>query len=160
MVHGRSLSWVADEARSLRDRGALRGKAWSLAQVCEHLALAVQGTVDSQPPGPGSAAPPEWWRSLNPLVRLQRRVMKHALLWSGRFPEGVPSPKIVVPSDSADLDTMIERLESAAAAFGRKRAQTDARWIHHPLLGPMNGQQWERFHTLHARHHYKFMKAE
>ena len=151
---------MADDARRLRDRGARRGKAWSLAQVCEHLALAVQGTVDLPSPDSPSCDPPEWWRRLNPLVRLQRRVMKRGLLWSGMFPKGVPSPKFVTPSDSAELDAAIEKLASAATAFDRKHAQAGARWVYHPLLGPMTGPQWKRFHDLHARHHFKFIKSE
>lgn len=152
-----SLSWIADEACELRRRGALRGKSWSLAQACEHLALAMQGTADSPPVDSPARGAPTWWRELGLLQRLKRRAIKHALLWSGRFPEGVPSPKVVLPSDGADLDHAIGMLVAAAEAFDRKRGRDDARWIAHPLLGPMSGAQWKRFHDLHARHHFRFM---
>lgn len=85
--------------------------------------------------------------------------MRRGLLLTGKFPEGVPSPEFVRPSDAADLDAMIQRLESAAQAFDRKLARPDAQWVFHSLLGPMNGAQWRRFHDLHARHHFKFVKA-
>lgn len=149
---------MAEEARRLRDRGAVRGKAWSLAQVCEHLALAVRGTVDLPPPGTGKVTE-AWWAELPPLERLKRRVLQRGLLWSGRFPEGVPSPRTVVPSDAADLESAIRLLAAAAAAFDQKLASPNARWIYHPLLGPMNGPRWKRFHDLHARHHFGFMRA-
>lgn len=161
----RSLSWICDEARRLRETGALHGRAWSLAQVCEHLALAVQGTVDplvfAASPSDNLKAPeqPTWWTSLSRWQRLKRRTMKHGLLWSGRFPDAVPSPGSVLPTAAPVLDLAIDRLGSAAKAFDRKLRSPDAQWVPHPLLGPMSGRQWKRFHDLHARHHFKFMKS-
>lgn len=147
---------MEDEARRLRDRGAVMGKAWSLAQVCEHLAMAVRGTVDL--PLADAAAVEAWWMELGPLERLKRRVMQRGLLWSRRFPEGVPSPRMVVPSEAAELESAIRLLAAAAAAFDEKLKRPGARWIYHPLLGPMNGRRWKRFHDLHARHHFGFMR--
>ncbi len=161
-----SLGWIADEARRLRGLGAMRGKAWSLAQVCEHMALAINSTVDSPARETASQGvrdkvasvdPPVWWTDLARLERLKRRAVRCGLLWSGRFPEGVPSPAFVRPTDAVELDVAITMLKLATEAFDRKLKQADARWVYHPLLGPMRGSRWKRFHDLHARHHFKFM---
>jgi hypothetical protein len=158
------LSWIPTHARALRNRNALHGKTWSLAQVCEHLALIIRGTTEAPAPGEGTPHQRETfegpWSRLSPLGRLKRRVMLRALLWSGRFPSDVPSPKFVVPSDAPDLAEAIAALESAIEAFNRKHAQPNARWVNHPLLGPMTGDQWQRFHIVHARHHFAFIKHE
>ena len=152
-----SLTWIAHEARTLRDRGALQGKSWSLAQVCEHLALAVQRTAEPPDRDPNATVPANWWPNLGPTQRLKRRIMKRALLTFGRFPEGVPAPKFVQPSPAADLDTALRALDDAAAAFDRKHAQPDAKWNDHPLFGPMTGADWRRFHDVHAAHHFRIL---
>lgn len=156
MSRNDSLTWMCDEARRLHAAGKVRGKSWSLAQVCEHLALAVEGT--SSDPAAGSVD--RAWSALSPLTRLKRRVMKHGLLISGRFPEGVPSPEFVLPAASpvGGFEEMVRRLGAAAERFDAKARRPDARWVNHPLLGPMTGAQWRRFHTLHARHHFGFMR--
>lgn len=155
-----SLLWIPEHARGLRDRGALRGKSWSLAQVCEHLALAIRGTADDSSPESRSAAASQWWTDLGALTRTRRRIMRRGLLWSGRFPEGVPSPEYVIPSNSPDLEDSIRLLEAAARQFDRKLAVPNSTWPLHPLLGPMLAREWKRFHDLHARHHFKFMRAQ
>ncbi len=163
MSRDEPLMWMADEARRLHAAGKVRGKSWSLTQVCEHLALAVEGT-SIDPDAISSATIGEsGWNSLGPFTKLKRRVMKHGLLLSGRFPQGVPSPDFVLPTASTEEGTgrfeeMVQRLAAAAERFDAKVRRADARWVNHPLLGPMTGAQWRRFHTLHARHHFEFMR--
>lgn len=154
MSRSDSLTWMCDEARRLHAAGKVRGKSWSLAQVCEHLALAVEGTSNDPDPATVHRA----WSALSPITRLKRRVMKHGLLFSGRFPEGVPSPEFVLPAASPALEDTLRRLAAASERFDAKARRPDARWVNHPLLGPMTGMQWRRFHTLHARHHFGFMQ--
>jgi hypothetical protein len=153
-----SLTWIAHEARQLRTSSALRGRAWSLAQVCEHLALAIQRTVDAPAPVDAALLPKFYWVHIGPARRLQRRLIKHVMFWSGRIPAGVPAPDFAQPSPSTDLDSAIQLLDSTAHAFDRKHARADATWNDHPLLGPMTGAEWRRFHEVHAQHHFRFMK--
>jgi hypothetical protein len=145
-----SLGWITNEARRLASAGALHGRGWSLAQICEHLALALAGTArDPQLP-----ATTERSVLLVHLDRLRRMCMKHALLLTGRFPPGVPAPAFVVPSNSPPLDAAIRQLDEAIHEFERKLAQPAARWPAHPVLGTMSGAQWRRFHCIHAKHHF------
>lgn len=157
------MLWMGHEARRLHAAGRTVGRSWTLAQVCEHLALAIEGTLSAPP----SADPPAWWRALSTPARLKRRLMRTGLLLSGRFPDGVPAPDFVRPGADADLARALARLDRACEAFearcrtpdsARARGSAPARpWPFHPLLGPMNAARWRRFHTLHARHHFSEM---
>ena len=153
-----SLSWIAERARRLGESGAVCGRSWSLAQVCEHLALAVQGTVDDPEPARDGGVAPSWWRELGRVERSKRRLMKHGLMWTGRLPDGVRSPESVLPSEDAEFEIAVRSLAVAAQAFDAKAARHGATWVYHPLLGPMSGAQWRRFHVIHARHHFRIVE--
>lgn len=86
--------------------------------------------------------------------------MKHALLATGRFPEDAPAPEMVRPTGGSSSSDAIRRLQEAVVAFMRKRSRADARWVYHPLLGRMDGRQWQRFHLIHARHHFAFLRPK
>lgn len=145
---------ILNTARELAAQGNLTGVGWTLAQVCEHLALAMMGTTLAPAP-PGT---PDWWRNLPPWKRIGKTIAKLALLTTGRFPRGVPSPDSVIPSPTAELAKSIRQLERAIRAFETKLAQPDATWMWHPLLGRMTGRQWARFHQIHARHHFAIFR--
>ncbi len=150
-----SLRWIPSAIRQFEAAGAVRARSWSLAQTCEHLALAVEGTVRD----PESDVSPRAWRALGLGARWRRTFARHALLLTGWFPRGAPAPQEVVPSDAPDLATMLQRLELAIEAFEDKLARPAARWVDHPLLGKMSGRQWRRFHAIHARHHLRLFRA-
>jgi hypothetical protein len=46
----------------------------------------------------------------------------------------------------AAMDEIIARCE---ARFG------SAKLLDHPILGPLTGPQWRKFHLIHGRHHVK-----
>lgn len=142
------LDWIAAEAERFAQTGATRGRSWSLAQVCEHLALAMEGTLD-EPADPVVSEPI--------LTRAKRWFMKQALLTTGLFPANAPAPQVTIPSGRLDQQEAIQRLRNAAAAFAERLQQPNTRWVAHPLLGTMTGGQWCRFHVIHARHHFSVL---
>ena len=85
------------------------------------------------------------------------------LFLTQKLPEGVPSPEFVRPTDGPSEDAALQQLADAVRAFesklARERTGAPTRWPVHPVLGPMRGRDWLAFHDLHARHHFKFMKA-
>ena len=118
------MLWMGHEARRLHAAGRTVGRSWTLAQACEHLALAIEGTLAAPP----SADPPAWWRALSTPARLKRRLMRTGLLLSGRFPDGVPAPDFVRPGADADLSRALARLDRACEAFeARCRTPDSAR---------------------------------
>lgn len=151
-----SLRWIPDQARRLATVQAIRGESWSLAEVCDHLALALESTVT----GHGDEGPPRRWKDLTWFERAKRWCIKQFMLATGWFPRGVPAPASVVPSSSVLIEDALSRLEDAAAAFDRKCSSPRSTWGYHSLLGKMSGIAWRRFHTIHATHHFSFFKAE
>ncbi|UCC31496.1 MAG: DUF1569 domain-containing protein [Phycisphaerales bacterium] len=149
-----SLRSIPERAEKLADCGLIRGKNWSLAQICEHLALSIENTVR------GSIADgvPRRWQCLSRVRRLIRWCLKNLILLTGYFPKGAPAPNSVQPPDGVPLDEALDRLRAATEAFDRKHAAGDASWGYHSLLGRMNGRAWRRFHRIHAAHHFSFMR--
>ncbi len=147
-----SLRRIVEQARRLADTGAVHGKSWSLAEVCEHLALAFESTVR----GTGNEAPPRRWRALTRFERTKRWFIKGVMLTTGWFPSGISAPESVAPSGSLSLPEALDRLQNAAEEFERKCSSPGATWGYHSLLGKMSGRTWRRFHTIHAAHHFSF----
>jgi len=152
---GSSLRWIVEQARRLADTGAVHGKSWSLAEVCEHLALAFESTVR----GSGNEAPPRRWRALSRFERTKRWFIKGVMLTTGWFPSGVSAPESLAPSGSQSLPDALDRLQTAAEEFERKCSSPGATWGYHSLLGKMSGRAWRRFHSIHAAHHFSYFAS-
>ena len=150
-----SLRSIPGQAEELADAGLIRGKSWSLAQVCEHLALSIENTVR----GSVSDSIPRRWKRLSRLQRLIRWSLKNLMLLTGHFPKGAPAPESVQPSDGVSLDEALRHLRAAAEAFDQKYASRNTSWGYHSLLGRMNGRAWGRFHRIHAAHHFSFVRV-
>lgn len=126
---------------------------WSAAEVLEHLALTYRGTVRSMQKVLEAGAPTATPRKFK---------QKLAIWWItrlGRFPEGRQAPQQVRPKGEhgqagAVLSAALENLSQMDAAIADcERRFGDVRLSDHPLLGALNGTQWRKFHSVHARHH-------
>ena len=149
-----SLRNIPERVEKLADCGLTQGKSWSLAQICEHLALSIENTVR------GSIADgvPRRWQGLSRVRRFTRWFLKNLMLLTGCFPKGVPAPESVQPPGGVSLDEALDRLRAAADAFDLKYTAGDESWGYHSLLGRMNGRAWRRFHRIHASHHLSFVR--
>ena len=63
------------------------------------------------------------------------------------------TPKGIIPAGSVQkfndgLVAMDACLSDAQKRFGKKTKLLD-----HPIIGPLDAQQWRRFHRVHAMHH-------
>ena len=114
---------------------------WSLGQICNHLAVIIQGTMDGFP----DQAP---W-----LVRKTVGVLaRWRVLGAGRIPEGFPIGAVYLPAPGLDA---LHEASTLRAALARFQSFADP-CAEHPLLGPMSFVQWTRFHCLHCAHHLSF----
>lgn len=52
-----------------------------------------------------------------------------------------------IGSKIADMDDFLTQCEEK---FGTRKELLD-----HPILGPLTGAQWRKFHVVHGRHHLK-----
>jgi Protein of unknown function (DUF1569) len=133
-----SLTDVMPEVERLL-AGHITVGAWSLGQICHHLATAIRLTVDA------------------PIRRREatreQDVARRLFFRSDEFPEGMeaPIPALVPPPDRdapTEADALRVEIHRFLAADGPLPA--------HPRLGPMTKDEWVRFHCMHCSHHLGF----
>ena len=112
---------------------------WTLGQILNHLRAAIRLTTKA----PGSTSEPT----------REQAVFRRLFFRGGRFPEGleVPLPEMI---PQADLDPHAEAdsLRLAIGSYGSRIEPFPA----HPRLGPLTGDEWNRFHCIHCAHHLGF----
>ncbi|MEO8871034.1 MAG: DUF1569 domain-containing protein [Granulicella sp.] len=134
---------------------------WSIQQITEHLLLTYTSTASLFEARIAKGTP----------TRTQPTLLQRSSQWAvckfGYFPQGRKSPAAVAPPESSipasgemlateahdsltRLDTLTQTMEPL---FGTKRSA-----VHH-VLGPLNSQQWLRFHLVHGQHHLRQILA-
>jgi len=141
-VRYETLQDLVNEARQLAERGYSRAGEWSLGQVCNHLAGAINMSRDGFPSG---------------LPRPMRPIMRLVLF--GRMRKRIPIrlrvptlPSLQPPADIADEEA-IDRLSAAIARFNEPGATFAAS----PVLGKLTAEEWNVFHLWHSEHHMSFL---
>jgi uncharacterized protein DUF1569 len=63
-------------------------------------------------------------------------------------PRGLPAEKVLtdIAGKISEMDEMIARCEKKLGS---------GKLLDHPILGPLTGAQWRKFHLVHGRHHMK-----
>jgi DinB superfamily len=131
---------------------------WSIQQIIEHLLLTYSSTetvIDTRlaKRSPTRARP-----------TLTQRIFQCAVTRCGYFPTGRLAPPLVTPQPAAHslsgkelaqataehLAQLELRLAEAGDLFG-----PITQCASHAVLGPLNIDQWRRFHLIHGRHHLK-----
>ena len=116
---------------------------WSLGQICNHLAMAVNGSID------GSPAKAPW------LVRtLVAPIVLRKLLKSETMPEGVKVPESVLPKPGLDDRAEAEALRAALKRF----AEHTGALVDHPFFGPLGRDRWDHLNRIHCAHHLSFAR--
>jgi hypothetical protein len=127
---------------------------WSAAEVLEHLYLTYTGTAKGfsriLEAGKPQVTAATWRQRGRRLV-----VLGLSYLPSGREapqftrPRGTSGEKVQVEIGLriAEMDDMIARCEEK---FGVRSQLLD-----HPILGPLTGGEWRKFHLVHGLHHVK-----
>jgi hypothetical protein len=126
---------------------------WSAAEVLEHLYLTYTGTIKGLERVVAAGKPiitaASWHQRGRRFV-----VLGLGYLPSGREapafarPRGVAAEKVLAEVDLkiAEMDAMLGLCEES---FG------PGALLDHPILGPLNGAGWRRFHLVHGLHHVK-----
>jgi hypothetical protein len=68
-------------------------------------------------------------------------------------PKGTPAQQI-----ASEIGRRVEEMDLAIAACENRYGQK-VRLLDHPILGPLTGHQWRRFHWVHGKHHLKQIEA-
>jgi len=137
-----SYDELVREVESLRATGYDRAGQWSLAQICIHLALTMEMSLDGFP----KLMP---W----PIRLLGRwfflpRVMKHKVM-SRR----VKGPDYLMPPNEADDATAVARLRTAAERLKAHQGALKPS----PILGDLTSEQWREVHLWHSEHHLSYL---
>jgi hypothetical protein len=139
---------IVARARELHAGGALPTRLWTLPLICDHLAKAMTGSTGALGPGPARE-----------LSSFPRRVAGRILVLTfGYIPKGVESPQRVLPRVDITWDDAIASLD-AAVALCQQESRSGQSWIRHPLIGFSDAPTWERFHIVHARHHFGCLRV-
>ena len=127
---------------------------WSTAEVLEHLYLTYTGTTKAFERCLQAGEP----QARTPM--LMDRMRAFVVTGLGHLPEGRKSPKHALPRGMAveevvrdigpRISAMDDQIAKCEARFGKR-----TRVLDHPILGPLTGRQWRKFHWVHGRHHLK-----
>lgn len=126
---------------------------WCAAEVLEHLYLTYTGTIKgferTLQAGKLLAGRPSLRQRLRALLVFGLNYLPDGRKApSNTAPRGLPAEQVraEVGLKIAAMDDIIAQCE---VRFGR------ARLLDHPILGPLTGAQWRRFHLIHGRHHVR-----
>jgi hypothetical protein len=127
---------------------------WCAAEVLEHLYLTYTGTVKGFERVADAGKPLVTGSTFRQRGRTLI-VVGFGYLPSGREappvarPRGVPLEKVSaeIGPKIAEMDDVIRKCEDK---LGTRRKLLD-----HPILGPLTGPQWRKFHLVHGLHHVK-----
>ncbi len=115
---------------------------WSLGQVCNHLAGAIQKSVD----GYGVQAP---W-----LIRATiGSVIKKKILGDRRIRSGIKTSEEILPKTGLDSRAEAEALRASITYY---LTHPEPRAVH-PFFGRMTGDEWDQLHCIHCAHHLSFV---
>lgn len=127
---------------------------WSVAEVLEHLYLTYTGTVK------GLTRCLEAGKPMASKPTPRQRLRAFAVVGMGYFPAGREAPERTLPRGMAaekvlaevgpQIEHMEELIGKCEARYGRR-----VKLVDHPVLGPLTGHEWRKFHWVHGRHHMK-----
>lgn len=134
-----SLDEVMADVEPLIGRNTTLGN-WSLAQICHHLAVAIRRVVDLPASTPHDSS--QW-------VGEEK---KREVFETGRLPEGLPAPEVIVPTGPFDEREEAEGLRQAIAHYKASAGPV----IPHRFFGPLTRAEWDRLQCVHCAHHLSF----
>lgn len=136
---------------------------WNIQQIIEHLLLSYSSTVSSLEDRLAKGSP------TRASATVSQQLARLVVIRLGYLPSGREAPSITLPKTeflttscdgvslsiaiSAGLDSMDLLLDRAEQKFHSTPC------LSHFALGPLNIQQWRRFHLIHGRHHLRQVLA-
>jgi len=126
---------------------------WCAAEVLEHLYLTYTGTTK------GFERVLEAGKPLVARPSMRERMRRLIVLGLNYLPEGRKAPKNTEPR-GLPAEKVREEFGQKIRAMDEIIAQCEVRLgrgklLDHPILGPLTGAQWRKFHLVHGRHHVK-----
>jgi len=140
-----SIDQAIDDIDNLHACGHERLGKWSLAEVCDHLTMAMRMSLDGWP----ADRRVPW-----PMRLFGATVAKWTILWFGWIPRGVPLPHGSLGNEDPRPE---QTAVSHCIATLRELRDHDGDFYPHPIVGRMTPKQWCRYHLVHAAHHLSLL---
>jgi hypothetical protein len=127
---------------------------WCAAEVLEHLYLSYTGTIK------GFERVTKKGKPLVTRASLKQRWRKLVVVGVGYLPKGRKAPPVTEPR-GLPAEMVRNEVGAKIVAMDVVIAQCEARFgrgvelLDHPILGPLTGKQWRKFHLVHGMHHEK-----
>ena len=138
-----NLDAAVDDARALLASGYVCHGNWSLGQICRHLTLVQDPSIDGYP---------AWMSLFAPLRPLMRRWLLPKLLGPDS-PRGIRTAPMFVPPDNLDDAAEVE----AFSASVERLINHSGEFAPHPAFGRMPRDRILEIHAAHAAHHLRFL---
>lgn len=141
------LPEISAEARRLQESGYDRAGTWSLGQVCNHLAILMEMSVDGFP-----------FRFPWLVRKLMRMMFLGSVMKRKPLRLRAPAPGPLKQPEPVDDEAGITRLEAAV-----QRIQQSETFVPSPVFGRLTPEEWRQLHLWHSEHHLSFLlphKAE
>jgi hypothetical protein len=145
---------AAVRGMSAEDLARHREGKWSTLQILDHLNLTYVGTIKNFERCLATGKPRA------SLDRRSKRWHRIVVTGLGLFPSGRKSTARVDPRENPPQELTSE-IPRNIVRMDEVIADSDARFGHgepladHPILGPLTGSEWRKFHLVHGKHHAK-----
>ncbi len=144
-VHYHSLAELLADAERLAANGARPLGNWSAGQVFQHLANAMNGSIDGLP----GTFP--WY------IKFMARLFKKRFI-GGPMPAGLTVPKDLAEKVMPAPISTEEGLAHLRAAIAR--LESDPKRAPSPIFGSMTKEEWNTMHLNHANLHMSFLTTD
>lgn len=138
-----TLADVVLDTETLLSRGYDRRGEWSLGQICQHLMLVQDPSVDGYPK----------WMSLFSFLRPAMRRWLLPKLLSDDSPRGIRTASAFMPPADTDDAVEVANFRNSVA----KLLQHKGDYAPHPAFGRMPRERILQIHCSHAAHHLRFL---
>jgi hypothetical protein len=143
-LHFQSYDDILADARAMNSQPTRHLGNWSLGQICEHLAKAIEYAVEGAPFKTG------WLlRFVGPLIK--KRIISRPMKPGFRLPKSA-AQYLPVNTDAA---AGIEQLEKAIARYLQSPTLKP-----HVIFGPMTREEYDQLNFRHAEMHLSFVVPE
>jgi len=145
---------AATRGVALEDLIRHREGKWSIAEILEHLSLTYSGTSKGFQRCLAVGKP----LATNP--NLKHRFITSVVVGMGHMPNGRQTPEPARPKGAraeqvlAGIGPLLESMDKLIEEC-EERYGSNVRLLDHPILGPLTGPQWRKFHWVHGRHHIR-----
>jgi hypothetical protein len=135
---------------------------WTIQQIIGHLLRTYAATEKAMEARTVKGQPTK------AKVTLAQRAEQFFVLGVGYFPSGRVAPEAVCApagEEAAPAGILITQIGVALSALSQKLGAVETlfggrqRAVNHMALGPLNVDQWTKFHLAHGRHHIKQIVA-